>query len=127
MDWLERQRRFIGVTTGLALMIGACSGGDTRQPLPTRSPTTQASSTQGSGTTVAAAAVPAPDATAAGLDDGRRPVILDYSPTVSDLGALAFLASHPGLRLVGVTLPGTGESHCGPGIAHTRGVLEDLG
>lgn len=57
----------------------------------------------------------------------QRAVILDYSPTVSDLGALAFLASHPDLELIGVTLPGTGESHCEPGVAHTRGVLTALG
>ena len=59
--------------------------------------------------------------------DGRTPVILDYSPTVSDLGALAFVAMHPELRLIAVTLPGTGESYCDEGVAHTRGVLVALG
>ncbi len=59
--------------------------------------------------------------------DPRRPVIFDYSPTVSDLGALAFLAAHPNLRLIAVTLPGTGESYCESGVARTRGVLTQLG
>jgi inosine-uridine nucleoside N-ribohydrolase len=59
--------------------------------------------------------------------DTRTPVIFDYSPTVSDVGALVFLASHPELRLLAVTLPGTGESHCEPGVVHTRGALEALG
>jgi pyrimidine-specific ribonucleoside hydrolase len=57
----------------------------------------------------------------------RVPVILDYSPTVSDVGALVFLATHPRVELIGVTLPGTGESRCTPGVAHTRGILEVLG
>ena len=59
--------------------------------------------------------------------DPRRPVIFDYSPTVSDLGALTFLATHSDVRLIAVTLPGTGESYCEPGVAHTRGVLIELG
>jgi inosine-uridine nucleoside N-ribohydrolase len=54
-------------------------------------------------------------------------VIFDYSPTVSDVGALVFLAVHPDLRLIGVTLPGPGESHCEFGVAHTRGALVALG
>ena len=57
----------------------------------------------------------------------RLPVILDYSPTVSDVGALVFLATNPSVELIGVTLPGTGESHCDAGVAHTRGALEVLG
>lgn len=61
------------------------------------------------------------------LADLRTPVILDYSPTVSDAGALVFLAVHPDLRLIGVTLPGPGESHCEFGVAHTRGALAALG
>lgn len=59
--------------------------------------------------------------------DPRIPVIFDYSPTVSDVGALVFLALHPGVRLIAVTLPGTGEGHCTPGVEHTRGVLVALG
>jgi inosine-uridine nucleoside N-ribohydrolase len=77
------------------------------------------------------AATPPPTATPTTIStvppDPRTPVLLDYSPTVSDIGALVFVASHPDLRLVAVTLPGTGESYCEPGVAHTRGVLELLG
>jgi inosine-uridine nucleoside N-ribohydrolase len=59
--------------------------------------------------------------------DTRTAVILDYSPTVSDVGALLFLATDPRVLLIGVTLPGTGESHCDSGVAHTRGILDALG
>jgi len=59
--------------------------------------------------------------------DRIHAVILDYSPTVSDVGALAFLASHPQVFLLAVTLVGTGETACEPGVAMTRGMLRFLG
>ncbi len=96
-------------TAGVLLVVMAIAAGACRT-----APTGTGSTTTLATTTTAAV-------------DGRRPVIFDYSPTVSDMGALTFLASHPDLRLVAVTLPGTGESYCEPGIAHTRGVLVELG
>lgn len=107
----------------VALLVVGCSGGDAIQA-------TAVSSTESPGRTSVhadASSVTTAGHTQPPIGDARRPVIFDFSPTVSDLGALAFLASHPELRLVGVTLPGTGESHCEPGVAHTRGVLERLG
>jgi inosine-uridine nucleoside N-ribohydrolase len=54
--------------------------------------------------------------------DGR-PVIVDYSPTLSDVPALMYLATHPDIELLAVTLPGTGEADCGPGVRQTRSLL----
>ena len=51
------------------------------------------------------------------------PVVLDYSPTHSDIGALLYLASHPDVDLLAVTLPGTGEADCVPGTRNTRQLL----
>ena len=51
------------------------------------------------------------------------PVVLDYSPTHSDVGALLYLASHPDVDLLAVTLPGTGEADCVPGTRNTRQLL----
>jgi pyrimidine-specific ribonucleoside hydrolase len=51
------------------------------------------------------------------------PVVLDYSPTHSDIGALLYLASHPDVDLLAVTLPGTGEADCVPGTRNTRRLL----
>ena len=69
-------------------------------------------------TTVAAASTPG----AAGV-----PVVLDYSPTVSDAGALLYLAAHPGVDLLAVTLPSTGEADCEPGARITRSLLAIAG
>ncbi|MEQ8717941.1 MAG: nucleoside hydrolase [Acidimicrobiales bacterium] len=68
------------------------------------------------------------DANAAG-DDGadRVPLIVDYSPTLSDVPALMYLATHPGSDLVAVTLAGTGESECGPGVRNTVALLRITG
>jgi pyrimidine-specific ribonucleoside hydrolase len=49
--------------------------------------------------------------------------VLDYSTTISDTGALLYLASHPDVELLAVTLPGTGEADCGPGTRTTRALL----
>ena len=61
------------------------------------------------------------------VDGAGRPIIVDYSPTLSDVPALMFLAAHPDVDLVAVTLPGTGESDCGPGIRNTRALLAVAG
>ena len=53
----------------------------------------------------------------------RMQVLLDYSPTLSDAGALLYLASHPDVELLAVTLPGTGEADCEPGTRTTRALL----
>lgn len=53
----------------------------------------------------------------------RLPVIVDYSPTVSDVGALLYLLSHPEVEVVAITLPGAGEAGCELGLEVTLGIL----
>lgn len=53
----------------------------------------------------------------------RLQVLLDYSPTLSDAGALLYLASNPDVELLAVTLAGTGEADCEPGTRTTRALL----
>jgi purine nucleosidase len=71
-----------------------------------------------------------PAAQAADVDDAGSsavPVVLDYSPTVSDAGALLYLAAHSGVDLRAVTLPSTGEAECEPGVRITRALLTIAG
>ncbi len=58
---------------------------------------------------------------------GDVSVIVDQSPTVSDVGALGFLAARPDVDLLAVTMPGTGEADCSPGAVTTRAVLDAAG
>jgi inosine-uridine nucleoside N-ribohydrolase len=53
----------------------------------------------------------------------RQPVIVDYSPTVSDVGALLYLLSHPDVEVLAITLPVTGEAGCELGLEVTLGIL----
>jgi inosine-uridine nucleoside N-ribohydrolase len=56
-------------------------------------------------------------------ESDRTPVIVDYSPTVSDVGALLYLLSNPGVEVLAVTLPVTGEAGCELGVEVTLGIL----
>ena len=41
---------------------------------------------------------------------GPTPVIVDYSPTVSDVGGLMYLLAHPRVDVIAISLPVTGEA-----------------
>jgi inosine-uridine nucleoside N-ribohydrolase len=70
---------------------------------------------------------PQSTAPSAAPQTAATPVVLDYSPTHSDIGALLYLASHPDVDLLAVTLPGTGEADCVPGTRSTRQLLAVAG
>jgi inosine-uridine nucleoside N-ribohydrolase len=53
-------------------------------------------------------------------------VIVDYSPTVSDVGGLMYLLSHPDVEVIAISLPATGEAGCDLGIEVTNGILAML-
>ena len=55
---------------------------------------------------------------------GEVSVIVDQSPTVSDVGALGFLAARRDVELLAVTMPATGEADCSLGAVATRAVLD---
>lgn len=78
-------------------------------------------------TTSDSADKPAIDALSVGSVSGRIPVIVDYSPTSSDVAALLYVSQHPSADLLAVTLAGTGESHCEQGVANTRALLASVG
>ena len=53
-------------------------------------------------------------------------MVVDYSPTVSDVGALLYLLAHPGVDVLAITLPVTGEASCDLGLGVTLGILAML-
>jgi len=92
----------------LGLVFAACSS----QP----SPTTTAIEIGGS------ESAPTTAANSVGVR-GPTPVIVDYSPTVSDVGGLMYLIAHPDVDVIAVSLPATGEAGCELGLEVTLGIL----
>ncbi len=78
-------------------------------------------------TTPSSVVAPTLEAASASTGSDRLPVIVDYSPTSSDVAALMYVTQHPDADLLAVTLAGTGESHCDQGVANTRALLAAVG
>ncbi|MGI9645590.1 MAG: nucleoside hydrolase [Ilumatobacteraceae bacterium] len=95
-----------------ALAAAACGTDDAAEP--TTAPSTEAD-------------VSPLDTTPAGTGSDRIPLVVDYSPTSSDVAALMYVTQHPDADLLAVTLAGTGESHCEEGVANTRALLAAVG
>ena len=92
----------IGAPIAIALaLVAGCGGGETAT---TSQPTNTAPS-------------------ASQQDTAPIPMLVDYSPTLSDVTALLYLAEHPGVDLRAVTLAGTGESHCDAARPNTLALL----
>jgi inosine-uridine nucleoside N-ribohydrolase len=51
------------------------------------------------------------------------PLIVDYSPTVSDVNALLFLLSHPRVDVLAISMSEAGEAGCTLGVEVTLGIL----
>jgi inosine-uridine nucleoside N-ribohydrolase len=51
------------------------------------------------------------------------PLIVDYSPTVSDVSALLFLLSNPRVDVLAISMSEAGEAGCALGVDVTRGIL----
>ncbi len=54
----------------------------------------------------------------------RIPVIFDTDMAIDDWAALLFLARHPGVDLLAVTVAGSGEAHCEPGVRNALALLD---
>jgi inosine-uridine nucleoside N-ribohydrolase len=52
-----------------------------------------------------------------------KPVIFDTDMAHEDMFAALFLLSHPNLDLKAITVSGTGEAHCGPGVSNALGLV----
>lgn len=108
-----RVLRLIPILMVLALPAAACGANVSRDADETSRVTTSPSPTTSQS-----------EPTVATRD--RIPVIVDYSPTSSDVAALLYVTQHPSVELLAVTLAGTGESHCEQGVANTLDVLAEV-
>jgi len=55
------------------------------------------------------------------------PLIVDTDLSMDDHLALLFLLQHPGVDIQAITVSGTGEVHCKPGVRNMLDILEMLG
>src|SRR5215208_2216569 len=53
-----------------------------------------------------------------------KPVIFDTDMAHEDMFAALFLLSHPNVDVRAITVSGTGESHCKPGVSHALGLVK---
>ncbi len=51
-----------------------------------------------------------------------KPVIIDTDMAHEDMFAVLFLLQHPAAEVLGITVAGTGEAHCEPGVRNARGL-----
>jgi pyrimidine-specific ribonucleoside hydrolase len=74
---------------------------------------------------------PAPPPAAAGTAVPRRPdarpVVIDTDMAADDWLAILYLLQRPDISVPAITITGTGEAHCAPGVAHARGLLALVG
>lgn len=52
-----------------------------------------------------------------------QPVIFDTDMAHEDMNAALYLLAHPNVDLLAITVSGTGEAHCGPGVDNALGLL----
>src|ERR1051325_5945562 len=52
-----------------------------------------------------------------------KPVILDVDMAHEDMFSTLFLLSHPNVDVRAITVSGTGEAHCGPGVRNALGLV----
>ena len=55
--------------------------------------------------------------------NGKQPVIVDVDMAHEDMHAVLYLLQHPSADVKAITVVGTGEAHCEPGVRHALGLL----
>jgi inosine-uridine nucleoside N-ribohydrolase len=68
----------------------------------------------------------APTARATASASGRLPLLIDTDVAPDDLVAIAVLVASPSVEIKAITVSGTGEAHCGPGVDVVLRLLERL-
>ena len=74
----------------------------------------------GSASTGSGSFAPAPPRTPSA---SARPIVIDTDMGMDDLMAILYLLRRDDVRVEAITVVGTGEVHCGPGVRHVRELL----
>ncbi|MBC7812163.1 MAG: nucleoside hydrolase [Burkholderiales bacterium] len=53
----------------------------------------------------------------------RKPIIVDTDMAADDWMAIMYLLQHPHVEVLAITVTGTGEAHCGPGVQNALDML----
>jgi pyrimidine-specific ribonucleoside hydrolase len=111
----DTARRALLSATLVATGLLAC------QPTPSpRPPATAPAATRAPGTSADAMPEPTPAA-------GDRPrIVIDTDVAPDDLIALASMLRDPSVEILAITVSGTGEAQCGPGVRVVRSVVTAL-
>jgi len=57
------------------------------------------------------------------LEEDAVPVIIDTDMAGDDWMAILYLLQRPDVQVIAITVTGTGEAHCGPGVRHALDLL----
>lgn len=57
------------------------------------------------------------------LEEDAAPVIIDTDMAGDDWMAILYLLQRPDVHVIAITVTGTGEAHCGPGVRHALDLL----
>lgn len=58
-----------------------------------------------------------------GRQGGGRPIVIDTDMAPEDATAILYLLQRDDIAVKAITVVGTGEAHCGPGVRNARGLL----
>ncbi|MEP5765153.1 MAG: nucleoside hydrolase [Halieaceae bacterium] len=62
-----------------------------------------------------------------GSAQAAQPVIFDNDMAIDDWATLLFLEKHPAVETIAITIAGSGESHCEPGVRNALALLQLAG
>ncbi len=99
-----------------AVAVGVAACGSATSPSSSPAGSASPSASPSAGTTPGPTLSPSP-----------RAVVIDTDLAGDDITAIAVLLRDPGIDVRAITIAGTGEVHCGPGLRNLRNILADFG
>jgi len=70
---------------------------------------------------------PVPSAAPTSIAHETKPIVIDTDMAADDWMAILYLLQRPDVSVRAITVTGTGEAHCGPGMENALGLLSLAG